>query len=229
METERDTHTEKETKKSNPLLPIGLSLVFAAAAFFSGLQLGSGMDAGNALEASAFSFFESQTEPVSDVDLSEFWRVWHLLDEKFVSGTTSDTISSTDRVQGAIDGLVDSYSDPYTVFLPPVEAEQFEESISGNFSGVGMEVGIRDGAVTVISPLPDTPAERAGILSGDVIVRIDDESAEGMSIDEAVRRIRGEKGTEVVLTVYREGESDFKEISVIRDTISIPTIKTRTT
>jgi carboxyl-terminal processing protease len=131
-----------------------------------------------------------------------------------------------DRIWGAIEGLVDSYDDPYTVFLPPEDAAIFEEDISGNFSGVGMEVGIRDDVVTIIAPLPGTPAEKAGLLAGDVIVRIDESSTDGMNIDEAVRLIRGERGTEVVLMIFREGESEFLEISVIRDTITIPTTKT---
>lgn len=229
MDEERmpeDRPSQTPRQKSNLLLGVGLALVFAAAAFFSGLQLGSGMQAGENLEASAYSIFSADSSPVDDVKLDEFWRVWRLMEEKFVSATSSQQLSSEERVRGAIDGLVESYDDPYTVFLPPVDAAQFEEDISGNFSGVGMEVGIRDDVVTVIAPLPDTPAENAGVLAGDAIVRIDGVSTEGMSIDEAVRRIRGEKGSEVTLTIFREGETELKEITIVRDTISIPTIET---
>lgn len=215
-----------EKKKNNLLLGLGLALVFATAAFFSGMHLGAGGFSAGDLEANAYSFFSSDTDPVEGVDLGEFWRVWNLMEEKYVSGTSTGAVSVEERLQGAIDGLVDSYDDPYSVYMPPVDAAAFEENISGNFSGVGMEVGIRDDVLTVIAPLPDTPAERAGIIAGDIIVRIDDDSTENMSIDEAVGLIRGEKGTEVVLTVYREGEIEFKEIPVVRDTILIPTIKT---
>jgi len=89
-----------------------------------------------------------------------------------------------------------------------------------------MEVGIRDNMVTVIAPLPETPAERAGLISGDIITRINDVSTEGMRIDEAVKMIRGEKGTEVKLSIYREGDTEIREITVVRDTISIPTVVT---
>lgn len=215
----------KAKSSSNLLLGLGLAVVFAGAAFFSGLQLGSGVDFSARLEANAFSIFQPQTTPVEGVDLSDFWRVWNLMEDKYVFGTTT-TKTAEERMEGAIKGLVDSYEDPYTVYLPPKIAEQFEEDISGNFSGVGMEVGMRDGLVTVISPLPDTPAMRAGIIAGDTVVKIDEESTEGMSIDAAVNLIRGEKGTEVVLTIFREGETEFKEITVTRDTILIPTIKT---
>lgn len=121
-----------------------------------------------------------------------------------------------------------SYDDPYSIFLPPEDAEQFGDDIAGNFSGVGMEVGMRDGTVTIIAPLPNTPAEKAGVLTGDVIVSIDGESTENMSIDQAVRRIRGEKGSEVLLELFREGETALLEVPIIRDTIEIPTIDTST-
>ncbi len=157
--------------------------------------------------------------------MGEFWRVWNLLEEKYVTSATS-SLSHEERVQGAIEGLVRTYGDPYTLYMPPQDAAAFEEDISGNFSGVGMEVGIRENVVTVITPLPDSPAEKAGLLAGDAIVRINEQSTEGMSIDEAVRLIRGEQGTEVKFTIFRKGDEEFKDISVTRDTITIPTSKT---
>jgi carboxyl-terminal processing protease len=102
----------------------------------------------------------------------------------------------------------------------------FAEEISGNFSGVGMEVGVRDGVITIIAPLPDSPAEKAGLLAGDAIIRINEASTEIMSVDEAVRLIRGERGTSVTLTIFREGEEEFKEVTVVRDVITIPTSST---
>lgn len=205
------------------LLGVGLAVLLAAATFFSGLHVGNGMP----LEANVLSVF-GQKPAVSEesVDLSEFWRVWNLLEQKFVTSTTTEPVTEEERVQAAIAGLVRSYDDPYTTYLPPAEAEAFGEDISGNFSGVGMEVGIREDVITVIAPLPESPAEAAGIHAGDAIVRIDDQSTEGMSTDEAVRLIRGEKGTPVTLTIFREGEEEFLKITITRDTITIPTIKT---
>lgn len=206
----------------SPLLGIGLALLLASAAFFSGLQMGSD----TRLEASIGSLFASSAQPDESVDLTEFWQVWNILSDKFAAATSSDAVTEEERVWGAIEGLVDSYDDPYTVFLPPEDASMFEEDISGNFSGVGMEVGVRDDVVTVIAPLPDTPAEEAGLLPGDAIVEIDGMETEDMSIDEAVQLIRGEQGTDVALTIFREGEEDLLEITVTRDTITIPTIET---
>ncbi len=196
----------------------------------SGLQLGQYGIFQNQT-ASVFDFFvraDEVNDESSEPSLEEFWQVWDLLEEKFATGSTTASLSHEERIQGAIEGLVGSYEDPYTVYMPPKDAASFEDNISGNFSGVGMEVGLRDKLITVIAPLVGTPAEQAGILAGDIIVKIDDVSAEDMRIDEAVNLIRGEKGTIVTLEVYREGESEFLEIPITRDTIEIPTVKTET-
>ncbi len=221
IETETTSSTETRSR-IQPLLGIGLSVLLATATFFSGLHIGNGQQ----LDANIFSFFNTETKADNSLDLTEFWNVWNLLDEKFVVSSTTEALSDEQKIQGAIAGLVKSYGDPYTVYMPPQQAAMFEEDISGNFSGVGMEVGIREEMVTVISPLPGSPAEKAGIMAGDTIVRINEESSEGMSIDEAVRLIRGEQGTEVKFTLYRKGEEEFIDITVVRDTISIPTSKT---
>jgi carboxyl-terminal processing protease len=227
MDSEIDTHRASEVEPNSSVQPrrsllgVGLAMLLAVATFFSGLHLGSGME----MEASLGNLFRPETQADNSVDLSEFWNVWNLLEEKYVSSTT-DPVSRDERVRGAIDGLVKSYGDPYTIYLPPEEASMFAEEISGNFSGVGMEVGMRDDMITVIAPLPNSPAEKAGILAGDTIIKIDDTSTEGMNTDEAVRQIRGEQGSVVTLTVFREGETEFREFSITRDTIVIPTSKT---
>jgi len=217
-----ETQVESRSQARRPLLGIGLAMLLAAATFFSGLHLGSGMK----LEANLASFFRPETQADNSIDLSNFWKVWNLLDEKFVSSTTTDPVTNALRIEGAISGLVDSYGDPYTIYMPPQEAAMFDEEIAGNFSGVGMEVGMRNNMVTVIAPLPNTPSEKAGVIAGDTLIKIDGESTEGMSTDEAVRRIRGERGTTVTLTIFREGKEEFLEIPIVRDTIVIPTSKT---
>jgi carboxyl-terminal processing protease len=229
MSSQEETIVVNEVKKSRGerrVLGYSLAFLFAIGAFFSGLQIGH-YDNLTSNRANPLSFFlPASANDVSQPDLTEFWNVWKLLEEKYSLASSTEQVSIEDRIEGAISGLVDSYGDPYTVFLPPVEATQFEEDISGNFSGVGMEVGIREGVVTIIAPLSGTPAEKAGLLAGDIITKIDDTSTEKMSIDEAVRLIRGEKGTEVSFTVFREGEIDFLTITVTRDNIDIPTVKT---
>ncbi len=216
----------KPATRQRSFLGAGLALVLTAAAFFSGLHIGQGQEMNTRLEAGLFSLFTTQVDSSAEADLSEFWSVWDLLEEKFVVGTSTEPLSTEEKIEGAISGLVDSYGDPYTVFLPPTDASMFEEDISGNFGGVGMEVGSRDGVLTVIAPLPETPAYNAGILAGDLIIRIDGTDTNDMSVDEAVRLIRGEKGTQVVLTIFREGATEYEDITVTRDNINIPTVKT---
>jgi carboxyl-terminal processing protease len=207
-----------------------LALLLAAGAFFSGTHFNANLVAAEDNKASIFSIFSRSSEAVSassePADLSEFWEVWKLLDERFISASSTATVTTEEKIYGAIEGMVAAYGDPYTVFLPPEESAAFAEDISGNFSGIGMEVGNRGGVITIIAPLVDTPAERAGLMAGDLIIRIDGESTEGMSIDTAVQKIRGEKGTIVTLSIFREGELEIKDYEVMRDTITIPTVKT---
>ncbi len=160
------------------------------------------------------------------VDFEPFWKAWNLINAKSPSAKDA---TDQERVYGAIEGLVGSLEDPYTVFFPPEEAKAFSEEIAGNFSGVGMEVGIKNKILTVIAPLKGTPAEKAGIKTGDQILKIDKTVTSGLSNDEAVKLIRGEKGTAVVLTIFREGLKEPKEIKIVRDTIVIPTLDTETT
>lgn len=221
--------TVKTTSKSKSWLGLLLAFLFALGAFFSGIHIGQLSPTIASQPASIFSFFStklnSSEAATTRPDLAEFWHIWDLLDQKFAVSSSSQKFSNEDKIRGAIEGLVSSYNDPYTVYLPPEDAEKFDQNIAGNFGGVGMEVGLRDGVVTVIAPLPNTPAEQAGIIAGDLIVKIDDESTENMSIDEAVSLIRGEKGTVVNLQIYREGETEFLDIAVTRDTINIPTVE----
>lgn len=202
----------------------GIALVVVALAFFGGVYVGNeyrpAIDKVAALTGKEPSVvFEDDT-----TDFSPFWQTWNVINEKFATPDVEDLVSDQDKVWGSIQGLVASLDDPYSVFLPPVEAELFEENIAGNFGGVGMEVGIRDGILTVIAPLKDTPAERAGIIAGDIVIQVDDTVTAEMAIDEAVSLIRGEVGTPVVLTVLREGEDEPLEITIVRDVISIPTL-----
>ncbi len=164
-------------------------------------------------------------EPVASVqvDFSPFWTAWNDIESKYVGRNNLDRQK---MVWGAIDGMVKSLDDPYTVFFPPKEAELFESSVKGQFSGVGFEIGIRDKVLTVITPLKDTPAYRAGIKAGDKILKINGTSTAEMAVDEAIFMIRGEKGTPVTLTIAREGEKTPRDFEIIRDTINIPIVDT---
>src|SRR3989344_3192466 len=164
-----------------------------------------------------------ENEVATKADFSPFWRAWNTIDEKYPK---AGKITNQDRVYGAISGLVDSLNDPYRVFFSPDEAKSFEDETAGNFSGVGMEVGIKDKVLTVIAPLKGTPAYRANIKPGDKILKIDEVVTSGLSVEKAIKLIRGERGTAVTLTIFREGNNDPIEIKIVRDVINIPTLDT---
>ena len=155
------------------------------------------------------------------IDFSLFWSVWDLLKSKYVDAGSLD---AKKLYYGAIKGMLAATGDPYTTFLDPVENQKFGEDISGNFEGIGAELGIKNGILTVIAPLQGTPAEKAGIRSGDKIIKIDGKSSGDMTIEEAVDHIRGKKGTSVVLTVYREGNADAQDITVQRGIINVKSV-----
>lgn len=156
------------------------------------------------------------------VDFSLFWEAWRKLEEKYVDPSKIDYKT---MLYGAISGMVNALKDDYTVFFPPADTKIFKEDVSGEFSGVGMEIGIRDKVLTVISPLAGTPADRAGLRAGDKIIKIDGKDTVGLSSDEAVKLIRGPKGTEVSLTIVREGWNEAKDFKIVREVIEVPSLK----
>ncbi len=116
--------------------------------------------------------------------------------------------------------------DPYTIFLPPSENKTFNEEILGSFSGIGAEIGMKEKILTVIAPLKNTPAWNSGLKAGDKIIKIDSVATNDMSIDKAVSLIRGETGTIVILSIYREGENKTRDISITRAQIDVPSLDT---
>jgi len=210
-----------------------ITIGFAVVAFVGGTFFGASRT-GLLAAAAAYNSVAPVNAP-QDVDFTPVWRVWQAIDDRYVPGHIATTTASTtpngfedsqERVWGMIQGLAASLRDPYTVFMPPADAEIFEDDISGAFEGVGMEIAIRNGVLTIVSPLKGTPAYKAGLKAGDYIAEIDGVSTEDMGVDVAVKRIRGPKGTEVTFGVYREGEPEKLTIKVERDVINIPTIET---
>jgi len=164
-----------------------------------------------------------ETAVQTTADFSPFWKVWNVINDKYPG---AEKVTDQEKVYGAISGLIGSLNDPYSEFFAPDEAKIFEEDISGNFSGVGMEIGIKNRVLTVIAPLKNTPAYRAGIESGDKILKIDETTTAGLGVDQAIKLIRGEQGTTVSLSILREGEREPREIKIVRDIINIPTLDT---
>ncbi|PIW90342.1 MAG: hypothetical protein COZ92_00975 [Candidatus Nealsonbacteria bacterium CG_4_8_14_3_um_filter_40_11] len=171
-----------------------------------------------------FYFGKTQCQicPPEEIDFSLFWEAYHKLQEKFVNKGEIDTQK---MIYGAVSGMVKSLGDPYTTFLNPEDTKRFVEDVKGSFEGVGMEIGIRKDQLQVIAPLEGTPAQEAGLRAGDKIIKVGDTLTADLTIDEAVNLIRGPKGSEVALTVYRDEWERTKEIKIVRDVIEVPSLK----
>ncbi len=171
-----------------------------------------------------FYFGKSQCRicPPEEVDFSLFWEAWDKLQKNFVNEEKFDTQK---MIYGAISGMVKSLEDPYTTFLNPEDTKRFNEDVEGTFEGIGMQIGMKKGQLQVIAPLEETPAQKAGLRAGDKIMKINDKLTVNITIDEAVNLIRGPKGTEVTLTIFREEWGQTKEIKIVRDVIKVPSLK----
>ncbi|MFI5260342.1 MAG: S41 family peptidase [Candidatus Paceibacteria bacterium] len=204
------------------ILKSGIAFALVAiVSFGAGISLGTGSSSAAVVSHIPLLGDGLDATPDQSVDLTDFWKAWNALDANYVITHASTTLPSTkDRLYGAISGLANSYGDPYTVFFPPTESKAFSDNISGSFAGVGMEIGMKDSILTVISPLKGTPAAAAGIKAGDQIALIDGKPTDSLSIDAAVNIIRGPAGTTVDLTIVRSGKTI--DIKIVRETIQVP-------
>lgn len=157
-----------------------------------------------------------------DVDFALFWDVWDRLEKNYLE---KEDINPAQMVFGAIQGMVASLGDPYTVFLKPPENKEVKDDLNGSFEGVGIQLGYKDDQLAVIAPLKGTPADKAGVKAGDLILKIDDEVTTDISADEAMRKIRGLKGTKVKLTLIHTGEKEPYEVEIVRDTIIVSSVE----
>lgn len=157
-----------------------------------------------------------------DVNFNLFWDVWKKAQTNYLVKDTPDT----KLFYGALTGIVSALNDPYSVFLDPETAKKFDESLSGTFEGIGAEIGMKNEQIVIVSPLPGTPAEKAGLRAGDKILAIDKTSTLGMLLDGAVTRIRGKRGTKVTLTILRDHEKKEREIAIVRDKIQVKSVET---
>lgn len=208
---------------------IVISIVLAIGLFFGGLYTGSRSNLMSTLaqKLPLLGYNSAQAEinkGVTETQMSRFWYVWSLLDQKYPFKET--TPKDQEKIYGAISGLVASYKDPYTMFFPPTQAKLFNEEVKGEFGGIGIEFGVRNGVPTVIAPLKKSPAYIAGIKPGDIIISVDDKKVEENDIDKIVSWIRGVEGSKVTLSVLRKGIKDPLRFEITRSKINIPVIDT---
>ena len=157
-----------------------------------------------------------------NINFSLFWDAYNKLQEKFIS---PENIDDQKIIYGAIEGMAKSLGDPYTSYFPPEEAKRFTQDLSGSFEGIGAVLGIKKNQLTIISPLEGTPAKQAGLKAGDIIVKINGQESTDMATEEAVNLIRGPKGTNVTLSIYRDGWTGSKNFTITRNTIEIPSVE----
>ncbi len=167
------------------------------------------------------------TPPDKNVDFTLFWQVWDTLSAKYYD---KSKLVPSEMVYGAIKGMVDSVGDPYTMYLPPTQNKIVDEDLSGSFEGVGIEIGYRDSKLAVVSPLPGSPAEKAGVKPSDYIVHITDKlknvdvNAQALSLPQAVSYIRGPANTKVSLTLIRDGNPTPIVVELTRAKLNVPSI-----
>ena len=207
--------TPQETKfnKKNPSWPLVIILIVAV--FGIGYASGQGK-----LKIGNTTITINRGGPSTSADYSLLWEALDLVNEKYVNRP----LDQQKLLYGAVAGMVQAVGDPYTVFFDPEEAKQFHEELQGSFEGIGAEIGIKDEQLVIIAPLPDTPAERAGLLAGDLILAINEEATNNMTTDEAVSKIRGKAGTEVVLSIMHEGKREPEEVRIVRGKIEVKSL-----
>lgn len=230
QEIQEVLHLPDNNKKQRKIRSIKINIIntisallFAAVIFYAGYREGEKNVQTSVQPISISNAIFTNQDKNADVtvDFSLFWNVWDLLKSKYVDAGKLD---SRKLFYGAIKGMLAATGDPYTTFFDPQENKQFSEDISGNFEGIGAELGIKGGILTIVSPLQGSPAEKAGLRSGDKIIKIDGKMAAEMTTDEAVSKIRGPKGTAVTLTIFRDGAQDTQDITVKRDTIVVKSV-----
>ena len=201
-----------------------LGVFLLVLVFYSGYFLGVGGFPVDEYRLTRVVIDRELPQARKDLNFSMFWNVWDMLENKYYD---RDKLVPAKMVYGAIRGMVGAVGDPYTVFLPPEENKVIQEDLQGNFDGVGIQIGFKGNQLVVIAPLPDTPAERVGILAGDFIIGIKDVKknidvgTSGITLPEAVQMIRGNSGTTVTLTLLREGEDEPIVKDVVREKIEV--------
>jgi carboxyl-terminal processing protease len=158
---------------------------------------------------------------LSNVDFAQFWTVWQKLQTDYYDQTKLDPQK---MLNGAISGMVSSLGDPFTVYLPPVQNSNFKSGLAGQFQGIGAELGMKENQIIVIAPINGSPAQKAGLKAGDVILAVDGTSTANWQISQAVEKIRGPKGSPVTLTVGQKGQNSH-EVKIVRDVITVKSVQ----
>ena len=221
-----NNNLRKNRRLLNRLIFVFFAVFFVYGSFFVGYKQGekkmSSEVSEKAIPINQAYIDNKLPSAEKKIDFSLFWKVWDLVREKHVN---KNTLDAQKMIYGAINGMLRATDDPYSYFFNPEESKSFSQDIEGSFEGIGAELGMKDNILTVVAPLEGSPAQKAGLMPGDKIIKIDGKISSDMSIDEAVDAVRGKKGTEVKLTILRLGEQETRDIPIIRDIIEIKSVK----
>lgn len=210
----------KSPKNNKKLFTVFAVVILIAASFIFGLYFGRTDYIANSNNSENNQKLESKySDKTKDVDFDLFWDVWNIVEKDFIKDKDYQKM-----LYGSINGMLSSLEDPYTSFMNPEVSKEFQEEIEGTFDGIGAEIGIKNDQLTIIAPLQSSPAEKAGLKARDAIIKIDDEDTVNMTLIEAVSKIRGDKGSIVKLTIYRDEFKEPKEIEITRDKIEVDSV-----
>ncbi|MBI3954808.1 S41 family peptidase [Candidatus Gottesmanbacteria bacterium] len=200
-----------------------LILIVIALSFGTGYRTGSKRVVGSNIAPSQEISGKNPTKITTQkLDFSLFWDVWDRIAKGFIN---KKNIDSQKMIYGAISGMVASLGDPYTVFLPPDQNKEAKDDLGGHFEGIGAQLGVKDKKIVVIAPLKDSPADKSGLKPGDWIVKVDGQETLDWTLPQAVNKIRGAKGSDVLLSILHRDASKTADIKVTRDTIKVLSVE----
>ena len=205
--------------KQNKITNLLIGLALAVFLFGSGYKLGELYGSKGSVQRPTYNIKNAANKRAENIDFNLFWETWDKVEQKFID---REKLDPQKMFYGAVKGLVSSLEDPYTFFLTPEENKLSKDELGGRFEGIGAQLGLKNGRIIIIAPLKDSPAEKAGVRAGDIILKVDDEQTKNWTLVQAVSAIRGEKGTKVTLNLQR-GEKVF-DATIVRDEIKVSSV-----
>ncbi len=206
-------------KKFQVVLILFAALLLGFVGAYAGMSLADHKDEKSSALTEKKNSGQSNASSELPGDLQKIAQAYALIQENYL-----EDVEETELIEGAIDGMLATLDDPHTSYLNLDAMEEFNEQIESSFQGIGAEVSMVNGMVTIVSPIKDSPAEQAGLRPNDQVLSVDGESLEGLNLNEAVAKIRGEKGSEVTLEILRASSTDPFEIVLVRDEIPVETV-----